>query len=134
MVDASSGAMLRIVARLTLIALAALGGAGARLAHAQPAAAKPAAPAEAPPDPDLNAAKAEFEEGQDFFKKGQYADAVAKFQSAYAKKPYAPFLFNTGAAYEMAGKLDQAVQYYTRYLEKEPNADEAKDVSARIEA
>src|SRR5438105_12746933 len=102
MVDASSVAMLRTVARLTLIMLA--GTVGARLAHGQPAKPAAAAPAEAPADPELNAAKAEFEEGQDFFKRGQYADAVLKFQAAYAKKPFGPFLFNAGAAYEMAGK------------------------------
>jgi hypothetical protein len=133
MVDASSVAMLRTVLRLTLIALAGTVGAGARLAHGQPA--KPAAAsAEAPSDPDLNAAKAEFEEGQDFFKRGQYAEAVAKFQSAYSKKPFGPFLFNTGAAFEMAGKYAEAVEYYSKYLEKEPDAQEAKDVTARIEA
>jgi hypothetical protein len=123
---------------LTGLVLATAAALPARAADKPPADKPPvaaaAAAAEAPPDSELTAAKAEFEEGQEFFKQGQYADAVAKFQSAYAKKPFGPFLFNTGAAFEMAGKYDEAIQYYSKYLEKEPEAQEAKDVRERIEA
>ena len=83
-------------------------------------------------DPALQAAKAEFEEAQTLYVRGQYAEAAAKFLSAHEKKPFGAFLFNAGVASEKAGDFGQAVVLLERYLEQEPNAKDAPEVKERI--
>jgi hypothetical protein len=94
----------------------------------------PAQEAAAPDaDPALTAAKADFEEGQVLFIKEQYNDAAAKFLSAYDKKPFGAFLFNAAVAFEKTKKWEQAIQFFEKYLEKEPEAPDAKGVKERID-
>jgi len=87
-----------------------------------------------PADPDLQAAKAQFEEAQALYLKEQWDDAAAKFLSAYDRKPFSSFLFNAAVAFEKAKKLDRAVDLFQRYLDKDPQARDAADVKARIES
>jgi hypothetical protein len=105
-------------------------------AVAAPAAAQPppAATAEAPPpDPVLVAAKADFEEAQTLYIKEAFNDAAAKFLAAYDKKPFGAFLFNAAVAFEKAKKYEQAIQFFEKYLEKDPQARDAKEVKERID-
>ena len=74
----------------------------------------------AAPDPDLQAAKAQFEEAQILYLRELWDDAAAKFLSAYDKKPFSSFLFNAAVALEKAKKLDRAVDMFQRYLDKDP--------------
>jgi hypothetical protein len=116
-----------------LIAIVALVGSNLGPAVAQPAPAA-AAPAEAPPpDPVLVSAKADFEEAQTLYIKEAYNDAAAKFLAAYDKKPFGAFLFNAAVAFEKAKKYEQAMQFFEKYLEKDPDARDAKEVKERIE-
>lgn len=94
-----------------------------------------AARAQEPPaaEPELQAAKATFEEAQSLYLQGAYDDAAARFLGAYEKKPFAAFLFNAAVAYEKAGKIEQAVEFFRKYLEREPDASDAAAVKARIE-
>jgi hypothetical protein len=88
----------------------------------------------AAPDPDLQAAKAQFEEAQILYLRELWDDAAAKFLSAYDKKPFSSFLFNAAVALEKAKKLDRAVDMFQRYLDKDPQARDAADVKTRIES
>lgn len=92
------------------------------------------APDQQTPDRDLQSAKAEFEAAQVLFIQGAYEDAAARFLAAYAKKPFAAFLFNAAVSHEKAGKLDAAVESFQRYLEEDPKASDAAVVKARIDA
>jgi hypothetical protein len=85
-------------------------------------------------DPELQAAKAQFEEAQILYLRELWDDAAAKFLSAYEKKPFSSFLFNAAVAYEKAKKLDRAVDMFQRYLDKDPQARDAAEVKTRIES
>ena len=54
---------------------------------------------DAAPDPDLQAAKAEFESAQTLFIKEQFDEAANHFLGAYARKPFPAFLFNAAVSY-----------------------------------
>jgi hypothetical protein len=97
------------------------------------AIARPAGAQEPPADATLAAAKADFEEGQTLYIKEAWNDAAAKFLAAYDKKPFAAFLFNAAVSFEKGKKYEQAMQFFEKYLEKEPEAKDAKEVKERIE-
>jgi PEGA domain len=99
------------------------------------AAAAAAAPAADEPTPDkaLVAAKESFEAAQNLFVRGEYASAAEKFLSAYEQKAYPAFLFNVAVSFEKAKQLEKAKQYFERYLEKDPNANDAAQVKLRLE-
>ena len=82
----------------------------------------------------LQEAKAAFEEAQSLYTKDQFADAAAKFMVAFDKKPFSSFLFNAAVAYEKARQLEKAVETFQRYLSVDPQARDAVDVKARIDA
>ena len=88
----------------------------------------------APADPELQAAKVEFEEAQALYIKEAWDDAAAKFLSAYDRKPFSSFLFNAAVAFEKAKKLDRAIDLFQRYLDKDPQARDAAEVKARIDS
>lgn len=127
---AGSFASTRAVASAAVVAIAVVAIAPGR------AGAEPANTAieQTTPDRDLQAAKAEFEAAQVLFIKGEYEDAAVRFLAAYAKKPFAAFLFNAAVSHEKAGKLDAAVESFQRYLEEDPKASDATVVKARIDA
>ena len=81
----------------------------------------------------LVAAKADFEEAQTLYIREAYNDAAAKFLAAYDKKPFGAFLFNAAVAFEKAKKYEQAMQFFEKYLEKDPDAKDAKEVRERID-
>jgi hypothetical protein len=85
-------------------------------------------------DPELQAAKAQFEEAQILYLRELWDDAAAKFLSAYEKKPFSSFLFNAAVAFEKAQKLDRAIDMFQRYLDKDPQAHDAAEVKTRIES
>jgi hypothetical protein len=85
-------------------------------------------------DPELQAAKAAFEDAQVLYTKEQYEEAAAKFMSAFDKKPFSSFLFNAAVAYEKARKFDLAIQEYQHYLQIDPQARDAADVKGRIDS
>ena len=96
--------------------------------------AEPARAAEeaAPSDPALVAAKADFEEAQTLYIREAYGDAAAKFLAAYDKKPFGAFLFNAAVSLEKVKKYEQAVQFFEKYLEREPEAKDAQEVRERV--
>ena len=89
---------------------------------------------EAAPDPDLQAAKAEFEAAQTLFIKEQFDEAASHFLGAYARKQFPAFLFNAAVSYEKAQKLEKAGEFFGKYLANDPKAADAATVKVRIEA
>ena len=85
-------------------------------------------------DPELQAAKAQFEEAQVLYLRELWDDAAAKFLEAYDKKPFSSFLFNAAVAFEKAKKLDRAIDMFQRYLDKDPQARDAAEVKTRLES
>ncbi len=84
-------------------------------------------------DAALQAAKSDFEEGQTLYIREQWNEAAAKFLSAYDKKDFPAFLFNAAVAFEKAKKYEQGLQFFEKYLERDPNARDGKEVKERIE-
>src|SRR5262245_15800360 len=120
--------------RLTLRRLALLLAAASLVVPWRPvAAAAPAAAEETTPDKSLGAAKEAFESAQQAFVRGEYPLAAERFLSAYEHKPYPAFLFNVAVSYEKAKQLEKAKQYFTTYLEKDPNANDAAQVKLRLD-
>ena len=107
---------------------------GAALIVAQLPSARVHAADEAAPDPDLQAAKAEFEAAQTLFIKEQFDDAATHFLSAYARKPFPAFLFNAAVSYEKAQKLEKAGEFFQKYLDQAPDAADAASVKVRVDA
>jgi Tfp pilus assembly protein PilF len=94
----------------------------------------PAVADEAAPDKDLKLAKESFEAAQTAFVREEYEKAADKFLNAFEHKPFPAFLFNAAVAFEKAKRLDQAKEYFERYLATDPGANDAAQVKARIEA
>lgn len=82
----------------------------------------------------LKKAQSAFDQAQIDYLQGKYDDAARGFQEAYAQRDFPQFLYNTGAAFHMKGKkqsdaaaYQSAVEYYKKYLDKDPQAaDKAK--------
>ena len=89
--------------------------------HLSPAAAQSA--------DALKKAQDAFDKAQQDYLAGNYDDAAAGFQAAFAARPFAQFLYNVGASYHMKGKktsdpkaYKSAVEFYRRYLSSDPQA------------
>jgi tetratricopeptide (TPR) repeat protein len=120
---------LRPSALRALLVAAGLCWGGATLGAA-PALAEEAAA----PDQELKAAKESFEAAQASFVREEYEKAADQFLNAFEHKPFSAFLFNAAVAFEKAKRLDQAKEYFERYLAIDPGASDAAQVKARIDA
>jgi tetratricopeptide (TPR) repeat protein len=68
---------------------------------------------------------------------GDYDAAIAFYQKAYALVPHPTLAFDMAEAHLLAGRIDQALALYKRYLSDAPNgplAQDARDRIAEIEA
>ncbi|MGC4067795.1 MAG: PEGA domain-containing protein [Polyangiaceae bacterium] len=74
-----------------------------------------------------------MEKGQALFLGGQHLRAAEVFDAGFDLHPYSAFLFNAGVALEKAGKLDEAVEHFKKYLEVDPKAPDKAEVEKRIE-
>jgi tetratricopeptide (TPR) repeat protein len=55
-------------------------------------------------------------EADRLYKAGNYAEAAAKLESAYAQEPTAVFLYNMARAYDQAGEERLALENYRKYV------------------
>jgi tetratricopeptide (TPR) repeat protein len=90
-----------------------------------------AAPA-AEADPTIAKAKAAFESAKSLYKKARYAEAIAKFEEAYALKPHPSIYFNIGKCHEQLGDTGKALRAYRDYLRLSPNAPDGDTVTEAI--
>jgi hypothetical protein len=81
---------------------------------------------------DVNAAKKHFDAAQDAFAKKHFKVAAGEFQAAYDITKDPVVLYNVGEAWQKGGDGKKAVAAYKAYLKAQPNAQDAKDVHARI--
>jgi len=100
--------------------------------------AAPAAPAPAPAADAANVAKAKelFQAGQKLYKAGKYAEAIARFEEAYAARPHPVIFFNIGKCWEQLSENAKALRAYRDYLRLAPDAkdrDTVTDAMANLE-
>jgi tetratricopeptide (TPR) repeat protein len=81
----------------------------------------------------LNRAREHFDRGQTLYAQGTFLEAAEEFKKAFQARAFPQFLFNTGACYEKALDYQQAVSFYRRYLEAEPDARDKKETERRIQ-
>tara|TARA_B100001750_G_scaffold193842_2_gene164973 strand:- start:725 stop:2293 length:1569 start_codon:yes stop_codon:yes gene_type:complete len=91
------------------------------------------APSSAQEDQSLQRARLAMERGQEQFLSGDYLGAATSFMAAYDEKPFGAFLYNAGLAFERHGQLQRAIRLYQRFLEEEPEANDAGEVRQRVE-
>ena len=84
------------------------------------------------PDRELKLAKESFEAAQQAFVREEFEKAADKFLSASGHKPFPAFIFNAALAFETAKRLDQAKEYFERYLSTDPGAGRPDDEGADL--
>ncbi|HWO23317.1 MAG TPA: PEGA domain-containing protein [Kofleriaceae bacterium] len=87
----------------------------------------------------LRKAQSSFDQAQIDYLAGKYDEAAKGFQEAYGARQFPQFLYNIGACFHMKGKRDsnvdsyaQAVEYYRKYIEADPNATDKAKVEKAI--
>lgn len=80
----------------------------------------------------VDAIRAKMDQGQALFLSGKYEEAARVFEQGYSEHPYSAFLFNAGVCHQKVGQADKALANFRRYLEKDPSAPDAPQVSERI--
>jgi hypothetical protein len=85
-------------------------------------------------DQVLEQAKHHFDEGQNLYLQGKYAEAVKQFQAAYELKKYPAFLFNIAVCFEKNRNFPKALDHYERYLRDDPHSQDRALVLKRIKA
>lgn len=86
-------------------------------------------------DPTVKAKEA-FQAAQKYYKEARYADAIAKFEEAYALKPSPVLFYNIGRCHEQLGDVPKALRSYRDYLRLAPDAkdkDTVNDAIANLE-
>ncbi len=107
-------------------------------AHALCVALVVSAPAKtktAPPpavEDSTQKAKEAFQTAQRLYKEARYADAIVKFEEAYALKPSPVLFFNIGKCHEQLGDVPKALRSYRDYLRLAPDAKDKDTVSDAI--
>lgn len=89
----------------------------------------------APADPSQKAKEA-FQSAQKLYKEARYAEAIAKFEEAYALKPSPVLFYNIGRCHEQLGDVPKALRSYRDYLRLAPDAkdrDTVNDAIANLE-
>jgi hypothetical protein len=81
---------------------------------------------------DVAKAKELFQWGQKLYKQARYAEAIAKFEEAYAVRPHPVIYFNIGKCYEQLGETAKALRNYRDYLRLAPDAKDKETVSDAI--
>jgi tetratricopeptide (TPR) repeat protein len=98
---------------------------------APPAKAAPAAKPEENAD-DVKKAKELFQRAQTLYKQARYAEAIDKFEEAYAVRPHPVIFFNIGKCYEQLNETPKALRAYRDYLRLMPDAKDRDTVTDAI--
>lgn len=77
-------------------------------------------------------AKEAFQTAQRLYKEARYADAIVKFEEAYALKPSPVLFYNIGKCHEQLGDVPKALRSYRDYLRLSPDAKDKDTVSDAI--
>ena len=116
--------------RLTRGLLALALGAAAVTAAGLRAPAEAQAPAPSPEKKKL--AKQYVDAGLAAQAAGDYDQAIALYQKAYEQIPHPLMLFNIGQAQRLAGRDEQALDAYQKYIAADPKGPKVKEAKAFI--
>lgn len=78
--------------------------------------------------------RARIDTGKKAYTRGEYERAIEEFKAAFDIKPNAGVLFNIAKAYERMARYEEAIDFYTQYLDLDPNAPDRADVEETIRA
>lgn len=73
-----------------------------------------------------------LEAGRSAYAKGDYEAAIEEFKAAFDLKATTGPLYNIGKSYEKMGRYEEAIDYFTQYLDLDPNATDRADVEELI--
>ena len=79
-------------------------------------------------------ARALYLRGAAAYGDGQYAEAAAAFERAYALAPEASLLYNLALARQREGETERAIDAYERFLAANPDAPERSEVERSLES
>lgn len=74
-----------------------------------------------------------FEKSVELYRQGKFDEAAQLLERAYSLHEEAVLLYNLGRAYEGLGENQKAIDAYTKYLEKAPNAKDRGALERRME-
>lgn len=80
----------------------------------------------------VESARSHFSRGSALYDAGNYAEAVAEFEAARAAEALPAIDYDIALAYEHLGRLEEAIDFYLRFLAGAPHDADAPDVRARI--
>ncbi|WP_404369697.1 TonB-dependent receptor domain-containing protein [Corallococcus coralloides] len=75
-------------------------------------------------------ARRHFRNGMTLIEQKNFDEGIAELEAAYAIKPHPSVLYNIARAYQDAGRLDEALDAYKRYLASNP--PDAANVQAQV--
>lgn len=81
---------------------------------------------------DVKKAKELFQRAQKLYKQARYAEAIEKFEEAYAVRPHPVIYFNIGKCYEQLNETPKALRAFRDYLRLMPDAKDRDTVSDAI--
>jgi tetratricopeptide (TPR) repeat protein len=81
---------------------------------------------------DPAAAEAHYKKGMSEFYLDHWDSAAAEFEAGFREEPRPAFLFNIGKAQASAGRPQQAIDAYEKYLRLEPESSERAFVEGEI--
>lgn len=87
---------------------------------------------EKPTRAEIKAARQHFAEAEEAKERGDYHAAATGYVAAYAILPDAEFLFDAGEMYRLAGDTAEAIDYFERYLARDPQGRAADEAHARL--
>jgi tetratricopeptide (TPR) repeat protein len=94
--------------------------------------AQPGPQATAPSAADKQAAKKLVDDGIAAMDAKDYDKAIELYQKAFVLVAHPLLIFNVGQAHRLSGRLQQAAQFYERYLQLDPNGNEAAAARAHL--
>jgi tetratricopeptide (TPR) repeat protein len=77
-------------------------------------------------------AEGHYKKGMTAYSLGHFPTAIEEFEKAYEIKPEPIFLYNIAQSHRQNGNPQQAVFFYRRYLDADPNAKNRPAVEKRI--
>jgi tetratricopeptide (TPR) repeat protein len=84
------------------------------------------------PEEARDRARDAFAQGQELYRAGDFAGALAAFQTAEALQPRPAVEYNIGRCHERLGQLSEAVAAYERYLAGAPTAPDHDAVAEHV--
>jgi tetratricopeptide (TPR) repeat protein len=88
-------------------------------------------------DPDgaaVDRAKVHFKQGRALQAAGDFARAADEYKAAYELDPRPEMLFNIGQAFRLAGAKREALDYFKRYLDQQPDGSGAAEARQHVQA